>query len=79
MGSGPGWRELRLRGELDGRWPAVLPGEVEPVGDLIGPMLRAVEGDPAFTCPRCGMTSHSADDVREGYCGNCHDWTGADG
>ena len=31
---------------------------------------------PGFTCPRCGMTSHHPDDVREGYCGNCHDWTG---
>jgi len=23
------------------------------------------------------MTSHSPDDEREGYCGACHDWTGA--
>jgi len=30
---------------------------------------------PSITCPRCGMTSYSRDDVREGYCGNCHDWT----
>lgn len=29
----------------------------------------------AFACPRCGMISHNANDVREGYCGNCHDWT----
>jgi len=21
------------------------------------------------------MTSHHPDDIREGYCGNCHDWT----
>lgn len=21
------------------------------------------------------MTSHSENDVREGYCGNCHNWT----
>lgn len=32
----------------------------------------------AFTCPRCGRTSHSPDDEREGYCGACHDWTGHD-
>jgi len=31
----------------------------------------------SFTCPVCGMTSHNPNDVREGYCGNCHDWTGA--
>jgi ribosomal protein S27AE len=29
-----------------------------------------------FTCPRCGMTSHNVNDAREGYCGNCHDYTG---
>jgi hypothetical protein len=29
----------------------------------------------AFACPRCGMISRNANDVREGYCGNCHDWT----
>lgn len=29
-----------------------------------------------FTCPRCGMTSHNPNDEREGYCGNCHAWTG---
>jgi len=22
------------------------------------------------------MTSHNPNDVRESYCGNCHDWTG---
>lgn len=34
-----------------------------------------------FTCPVCGRTSHSPDDMAEGYCANCHDWTGrlADG
>jgi len=29
----------------------------------------------AFTCPRCGMTSHNPNDEREGYCGNCRDFT----
>jgi ribosomal protein L37E len=30
--------------------------------------------EPAsITCPRCGMTSYNLNDVREGYCGNCHD------
>ena len=31
----------------------------------------------AFTCPRCGRTSHNPHDIAEGYCGACHDWTGA--
>lgn len=30
---------------------------------------------PSITCPRCGMTSYNPNDIREGYCGNCHDWT----
>ena len=29
----------------------------------------------SITCPRCGMTSYNPNDIREGYCGNCHDWT----
>lgn len=29
-----------------------------------------------ITCPRCGATSYNRDDIREGYCGACHDWTG---
>ena len=31
---------------------------------------------PHFTCPKCGMTSYNAHDIDEGYCGNCHTWTG---
>lgn len=29
----------------------------------------------SITCPACGMTSYSMDDIRQGYCGLCHDWT----
>jgi len=36
----------------------------------------AVSEPPSITCPRCGKTSHHPDDVREGYCGACHDFTG---
>ena len=28
-----------------------------------------------ITCPVCGFTSANPNDVREGYCGRCHDWT----
>jgi hypothetical protein len=31
---------------------------------------------PSFRCPRCGRRSYNPNDIREGYCGNCHDWTG---
>lgn len=30
---------------------------------------------PSITCPVCGMTSYNPNDIREGFCGNCHDWT----
>lgn len=30
----------------------------------------------SFSCPRCGASSASLDDIREGYCGNCRAWTG---
>lgn len=31
--------------------------------------------EPSFTCPRCQRTSYHPEDIRQGYCGNCHDWT----
>ena len=40
------------------------------VGDL---PVREIVG---FNCPRCGMVSFHPTDLKEGYCGNCHDWTG---
>jgi hypothetical protein len=30
----------------------------------------------AFTCPKCLMVSHNPEDERQGYCGNCHEFTG---
>lgn len=49
-------------------------------------MTESNEGDgptghrttAAFTCPRCGRTSHDPTDAEQGYCGGCHDWTGPD-
>lgn len=31
---------------------------------------------PSVACPECGRTSFNPNDVREGYCGSCHSWTG---
>ncbi len=28
--------------------------------------------EPSYTCPACGMTSYSSEDIRNEYCGNCH-------
>ena len=31
----------------------------------------------SITCPRCGMTSYHPEDIAEGYCAVCMDWTAA--
>jgi ribosomal protein L37AE/L43A len=30
------------------------------------------EEPAAFTCPRCGWTTHNCHDARARYCGHCH-------
>lgn len=32
----------------------------------------------SFVCPACGMESFNPNDVRFGYCGACHAFTGED-
>jgi hypothetical protein len=51
-----------------------------PGGKMGGPMkdwkmYQQEVPEAGITCPQCGRTSYSPDDVREGYCGHCHDWT----
>lgn len=38
--------------------------------------LASAKEHPSITCPRCGFTSYHPKDIAEGYCGQCHDWTG---
>ncbi len=47
--------------------PAPVPPHLQ---DLLDETAR-------FVCPRCGSISVHPDDVAAGYCGACHDWTGA--
>jgi ribosomal protein S27AE len=49
-----------------------MPGIACLVG---GPRIRLLA--TSFTCPKCGATSHNPNDLREGYCGRCHEWTRA--
>jgi ribosomal protein S27AE len=49
------------------------------LADLYDRMPAEAVREPSITCPRCGMTSYNENDIREGYCGNCHDWTGVPG
>lgn len=39
------------------------------------PPAKMVDGR-SFTCPTCGATSWNPNDVRYGYCGRCHAFTG---
>lgn len=32
----------------------------------------------SITCPRCGCTSYHPEDIRTGYCVECHWWTSRD-
>lgn len=61
-----------------GDWFDTLPGYVQlpdAAFELHGYRRRGplIEG---FTCPRCEKTSYHPDDVRNGYCGHCHQFTG---
>lgn len=39
--------------------------------------VAAAQEDPLpFTCPVCRRTSHHPEDAKNGYCGNCHAFTG---
>lgn len=51
---------------------------------VLGPTRAIVEqalerdfGPLPFTCPRCSRTSYHPQDKQYGYCGACHDYTGA--
>jgi hypothetical protein len=53
--------------------PALLPHLV----GLLRTMADAVEADlarpeTAWTCPRCGVTSHHPVDAQQRYCASCH-------
>lgn len=38
--------------------------------------LRSNEqSEPSIKCPKCERTSFNPNDIEQGYCVNCHDWT----
>jgi len=68
--------------EFGKAWPDPLtPEEYAECERYADSIVRRPAGEinrpepPSYTCPRCGKVSHSSDDVFEGYCGHCHDWT----
>jgi hypothetical protein len=38
--------------------------------------LRTIDGDAArYTCPHCGTTTYHPDNIEQGFCDQCQDWT----
>lgn len=44
-------------------------------GQPLEPLEPAADVVERFACPRCGKTSSHPEDVKQGYCGRCHEWT----
>jgi len=60
--------------------PDIVAERLSAVGEHITPeAIRASAGppvpEPSITCPECAMTSYNPNDIRHGYCGNCHRYT----
>jgi hypothetical protein len=49
-----------------------MPG-IRPV--LLTQLLDEATNPPSITCSVCGMTSYNVNDMRHGWCGNCHKQT----
>jgi hypothetical protein len=70
----------RLRGALTELLAKLLEVAGE-TGVRVGAVSVTCQQEPtettSITCPVCRMTSYNPTDIAQGYCGNCHDYTGA--
>jgi len=58
-----GWRKIKLkRGGKAERWAP----RVQEI------TLKDFEKEPSIICPKCGMESYNPNDIKNQYCGNCH-------
>jgi ribosomal protein L37E len=46
---------------------------LEAIDDLLGEISE--RSPESIVCPQCERRSYNPQDVIEGYCGFCHDWT----
>lgn len=78
-------QELAAAGDLTGVYLAgeisspdeILNGRDDVDDKVVRSVLhRSAAPLPTITCPRCEAVSANPNDIREGYCGRCHDWTG---
>lgn len=54
--------------------PRSLGDLAKSLGELAKGQVRALERR-RITCPKCQRTSFNPNDIREGFCGWCDDWT----
>lgn len=74
-----GTRTQRGRPRPSQLW-ALRPGVREQVAALCGQPVRPTQAQrPSFTCPRCSARSYNPNDIKYGYCGRCHAYTGDEG
>lgn len=79
-----GGRDATVMIHVNGLGMLALTGPIDELHDLMRHVAHALGRSalepetPSINCPRCWCTSWNPNDVREGYCGGCHDWTSAD-
>lgn len=61
--------QLQMAGER------VTPWNIRAIWPWTAPPEASVKTE-RFVCPECGASSPNPNDIREGYCGRCHWWTG---
>lgn len=63
-------------------WPEYEPAALLRIASVAVDVAALVDAGqaprPSFTCPVCNRTSGNLNDVKAGYCGACHAWTGVD-
>jgi len=74
------WREHRRLQkqwkELEAKFPRLRLEDVDAAKQEAAAarlsMLNTLSHEPSITCPVCDMTSYNINDVKNGWCGNCH-------
>ena len=68
-------RKAAVEGRLPAsRWPLMFLSIAQVLVDA-GYRLVEPKRQPSITCPVCAATSYHPEDIRQGYCGQCHAFT----
>jgi len=55
---------------MAGSWPSALETLTKAIQKA--EKYRADHKESYFQCPKCKMKSYNKEDIKNGYCGNCH-------